>query len=296
MVNNYNPGYFGDGSNAYTDHNVANTPFTIPPSNVRNIGNALLENGISWKYYGDQWNQYLTDKYQENYGKVGPLSDQYCNICNFFQYSTSIMTNAAIRTAHLQDTTNLYSDIQNGTLPSVSFVKPSGWVDGHPASSKLILFEGFVKKIVDAVKANPSLWQTTAIFITFDEGGGYYDSGYVQPLDYFGDGTRIPLLVVSPYSTGGHIAHAYSDHVSILKFIEYNWGITPLTARSRDNFPNPFAKPNNPYVPVKTVLSRPVNRRGYIGAIAKVVESILARLFLSSWHSKARLIRLPKAR
>ena len=249
LLNNYNPGYFGDGSNAYTDHYVYNTPFTIPPSSVRNIGDAMNDKGISWKYYGDQWNQYLTDKYQINYGVIGPDSDQYCNICNPFQYATSIMANPAMRTAHLKDTTDLYSDIQNGTLPTVSFVKPSGWVDGHPASSKLILFEGFVKKIVDAVQANPNLWQDTAIFVTFDEGGGYYDSGYVQPLDYFGDGTRIPMLVISPYSMGGHISHTYNDHVSIMKFIEYNWKLKPLTDRSRDNFPNPITAANNPYVP-----------------------------------------------
>ena len=133
----------------------------------------------------------MPDPYQLNYGAVGANSDEYCNICNPFQYDTSIMSNAAIRTAHIQDTANLYSDIQNGTLPAVSFVKPSGLVDGHPASSKLDLFEGFSKKIVDAVKANPELWKDTAIFITFDEGGGYYDSGYVQPVDFFGDGTRI---------------------------------------------------------------------------------------------------------
>ena len=53
------------------------------------------------------------------------------------------------------------------------------------------------------MKANPELWKDTAIFITFDEGGGYYDSGYVQPLDFFGDGTRIPLIVVSPYTKRG---------------------------------------------------------------------------------------------
>src|SRR6202044_2203924 len=123
-----------------------------------------------------------------------------------------IMGNAAIRKAHIQDTENLYQDIANGTLPAVSFVKPSGLVDGHPSSSKLDLFEGFSKKIVDAVKANPALWKDTAIFITFDEGGGYYDSGFVQPLDFFGDGTRIPLIVVSAWSTGGHISHDYSDH------------------------------------------------------------------------------------
>ena len=239
LLNNYNPGYFGDGSNAYTDNFVYNTAFTIPPSSVRNIGDALLEKNVSWKYYGDQWNAYLGDKYQLNYGKVGATSDQYCNICNFFQYSTSIMTNAAVRTAHLKDTADLYTDIQNGTLPAVSFVKPSGWVDGHPASSKLDLLEGFVKKIVDGVQANKDLWKDTAILITMDEGGGYYDSGYVQALDFFGDGTRIPMIAVSKFTKAGHISHDYTDHVSILKFIEHNWGLAPLTGRSRDNLPNP---------------------------------------------------------
>ena len=76
-------------------------------------------------------------------------------------------------------------------------MKPSGLVDGHPASSKLDLFEGFVKKIVDQVQSS-AYANDTAIFITFDEGGGYYDSGYVQPVDFFGDGTRIPLIVVAP--------------------------------------------------------------------------------------------------
>ena len=63
------------------------------------------------------------------------------------------MANAGVRTAHIQDTANLYCDIKNGTLPAVSIVKPSGLVDGHPASSKLDLFEGFTKKIVDAVQS-----------------------------------------------------------------------------------------------------------------------------------------------
>jgi phospholipase C len=250
LLNNYNPGYFGDGTNAYTDHYVYNTPFTIPPSNLRNIGNVMLDRHVSWKYYGDQWNAYLNDKYELNYGTVGTKSDQYCNICNPFQYSTSIMTDAAVRTAHLQDTVNLYQDIKNGTLPAVSFVKPSGWVDGHPASSKLNLFEGFVKKIVDDVRANPTLWASTAIFVTFDEGGGYYDSGYIQPLDYFGDGTRIPMLVISHYTKPGHISHDYADHVSILKFIERNWGLPRVTGRSRDNFPNPRYSQSNKYAPI----------------------------------------------
>ena len=252
LLNNYNPGYFGDGSNAYTDHFIYNTPFTIPPTSQHSIADLLLENAVSWKSYNDQWNSYLGDKYQLNYGTVGAQSDQYCNICNPFQYQTQIMTNDAIRTAHIVDTLDLYSDIQNGTLPAVSFVKPSGWVDGHPASSKFNLFEGFVKKIVDAVKSNKELWESTAIFITVDEGGGYYDSGYIQNIDFFGDGTRIPLIVVSPYSRGGHISHDYSDHVSILKFIERNWNLGTVSNRSRDNLPNPITDSDNPYVPNNT--------------------------------------------
>jgi phospholipase C len=239
LLNNYNPGYFGDGSNAYENTNPHNTPFTIPPTSQRSIGDVLLENNVSWKNYSDQWDNYLNDKYQLNYGKVGPNSDEYCNICNGFQYQTQIMTNPAVRTTHLVDTDQLYRDIENGNLPAVSFVKPSGWVDGHPASSKWDLFEGFTKKIVEMVQANPQLWSTTAIFVTVDEGGGYYDSGYVQPLDFFGDGTRIPLIVVSPYTKPGHISHNYSDHVSILKFIERNWGLPAISRRSRDNLPDP---------------------------------------------------------
>jgi phospholipase C len=245
LVNNYNPGYFGDGSNAYTDTNPNNYVYTIPPSSVKTIGDLLIDNQVSWAYFGDQFDEYLDDKYDQ---KVG---DEYCNICNWAQYDTAIMTNPHRRKTYLKDTTDLYTDLAAGTLPAVSYVKPSGLTDGHPASSKLSLFEAFVKKVVDGVHANPTLDGNTAVMITFDEGGGYWDSGYVQPLDFFGDGTRIPMIVVSEFSRGGHISHTYSDHVSISKFIERNWGLTPITARSRDNLPNPVAGAN-PYVPTNS--------------------------------------------
>ena len=248
IVNNYNPGYFGDGRNAFADKNSNNTPFTIPPSNVRNIGNELSDNNISWAYFGDQFNQYLTDPYQLNFAPSGTGKDNYCNICNWAQYNTAIMTSFNARAQHLHDTTDLYAGIASGDLPAASWVKPSGLVDGHPSSSKPILFEGFVKKIVDGVEGNPALAKDTAIFVTFDEGGGFYDSGYVQQLDFFGDGTRIPMIVVSKFSQGGHINHSYTDHVSTLKFIEANWGLKPITARSRDNLPNPITT-SDPYVP-----------------------------------------------
>lgn len=239
LLNNYAPGYFADGS-------VNTDQFAIPPSTLRTIGDELSERRISWAYFGDQYNRYQTDPHFQDPTNV------YCDICNPFQYVSSIMTNATARAEHLKDTLDFYQGVRNGELPAVSFVKPSGIVDGHPASSKLDLFEGFTKYIVDLVQTKPQLWQDTAIFVTFDEGGGYYDSGYVQPVDFFGDGTRIPLLVVSPYSLGGRISHEYGDHVSLLKFIEYNWRLPPVTRRSRDNLPNPITTELNPYAPTNS--------------------------------------------
>ena len=248
LLNNYNPGYYGNGQNAYADiSNPNETVFTVPPSPLRTIGDELMEKNISWAYYGDQWNAYLADPY----GLYSTPTNNYCNICNPFQYTSSIMTSPLGR-QHNKDTAELYRAIKLGALPAVSFVKPDGWLDGHPSSSKLDLFEGFVKKIVDEVQANKALWASTAIIVTFDEGGGYYDSGYIQPLDFFGDGTRIPTIVVSPFTTPGHISHAYTDHVSILKFIERNWRLAPVTSRSRDNYPNPITSKANPYVPLNS--------------------------------------------
>lgn len=73
------------------------------------------------------------------------------------------------------------------------------------------------------MRSKPALWAKTAMLVTVDESGGYWDSGYIQILDTFGDGTRIPLIAVSPFATKGWIDHTYTDHVSILKFIEANF-------------------------------------------------------------------------
>ena len=124
---------------------------------------------------------------------------------------------------HMRDVTDLFTDLQNGTLPAVSYVKPDGTMDGHPASSKLTLFEAFAQNIIELAQSNPQLWAETAIFVTVDEGGGYYDSGFIQPVDFFGTGPRIPMIAVSPFSHGGHISHVYNEHSSFVKFVERNW-------------------------------------------------------------------------
>jgi phospholipase C len=238
LLNNYNPGYYGDGT-------INTSAFTIPPSPVHTIADPLNAAGISWAYFGAGWNAYVKDPSSE----AGSI---YCTICNPFQYETNIMSDKQQRAEHLRDVSELAGEIRKGTLPAVSIVKPDGLADGHPASSKVSIFEAFTRRIVNLVKSNPTLYAHTAILITMDEGGGYWDSGYIQPLDFFGDGTRIPAIMVSPYSTGGHVSHSYTDHVSFLKFVEKNWQLPPVSANGRDNLPNPVVAGSNPYVPLNS--------------------------------------------
>jgi phospholipase C len=247
MVNNNNPGFLPDGT---VDTAGIKGGGSIPPSNLRTIGEALNEKGISWAYYGGAYTAAVNRQHDpKSPDPTVQVGQTYCNICNFESYSTAIMGDPAQRAAHIKDAIDFFNAVDNGTLPAVSFVKPDGLLDGHPASSKEDLFEGMTKKIVDHLTANKELFESTVLFITMDEGGGYYDSGYIQPLDFFGDGPRIPLIAVSPFTRGGHVSHTYTDHVSILKFIERNWGLKPLTHRSRDNFPNPKSDEDNAYVP-----------------------------------------------
>jgi phospholipase C len=247
LLNNYVPAFIGSGA----QDPINNGQFTLPPViKQKHIGDVLNEKQVSWAYFGERWTDFKTAPgLGANFGTLDPAAYLYCNICNPFLYSASIMTHADQREDHLKDTNDLYDAIAKGNLPAVSWVKPSTFNDGHPASSKFSIFEAFARKVIEQVQSNEELWESTAILVTTDEGGGYYDSGYVQPLDYFGDGTRIPMLVISKYSRGGRVSHEYTDHASIIKFIERNWDLPKISDRSRDNLPNPQTDDNNPYVP-----------------------------------------------
>jgi acid phosphatase len=229
LLNNYNPGYNVDGS-------LTTGTFTVPPQHsLPTIGDALSARHISWGYFGEGYNN----------GKPGP---EYCGICDPMQYSSSIMTNPAKRANIQHGVGDFDADVSSGRLPAVSFLKP-GMDDGHAGYSTMAAFEGFAAHAIAEVQNNPKLWKNTAIFLTFDEGGGYYDSGYVQPVSFFGDGTRVPMIVISPYAKPGYISHTYTDHASLLKFIERNWRLSTLSQRSLDNLPNPTSRKANPYVP-----------------------------------------------
>jgi phospholipase C len=200
------------------------------------IADELSAHNISWKYYG------------QGYNNGSDAASTFCGICDPFQYVSSIMTTSLKN--NIQDFSNFAKDVQDNTLPAVSFIKPDEINDGHPASSSLSIFESFATNIVNEVVQKPQVFKDTAVLITFDEGGGYYDSGYVQPVSFFGDGPRIPMMVVSPFARKGYVDHTYNDHVSILKFIESNWNLSPLSGRSLDNLPDPKTDGGDPYKPI----------------------------------------------
>jgi phospholipase C len=234
LLNNYVPAFIGSGA---TDP-INNGPFTLPPvKKQRHIGDQLSKADVSWAYFGERWNDFkIAPGLGANFGTIAPVAYLYCNICNPFLYSASTMTNPTARTEHLKDTLDLYDAIAAGHLPAVSYVKPRApsttAIRPHRSSACSRPSPGG-----SSIKCGPM------------RGGGYYDSGYVQPLDFLGDGTRVPLLVVSKYSEGGHVSHEYSDHASVVKFIERNWKLGTLSTRTRDNLPNPKTSDENPYVP-----------------------------------------------
>ena len=244
LVNNYNMYWNQTSSSPRT---LGANSFTLPPQSLRTIADVMTEHRVSWKYYsGDRGDDPTV--FASAVDGVPLLFHSYCGICDPLTGYSSIMKNPS-EEAKLQNYGAFLKDVHAGTLPAVSFVRPFESLAGHPADSTSDLYELFLQDLITQVKSNAKLWASTAIVITTDEGGGYYDSGYIQALDFFGDGTRIPLIVVSPYAKRGHVDHTYADHVSLLKFIEKNWRLPTITRRSRDNLPNPIAEHDDAYEP-----------------------------------------------
>lgn len=242
QLDNEYPSYDTLGNPIQQGNEFLNGPaLSIGPQTIPTIGDALSAANVSWKYYGEG---------MASASQPAIANELYCAICNPFQYARSIMTGPLKN--NLQDINQFFADVQSGTLPAVSFVKPDVLLDGHPGTCTPPIFEAFARRVIDAVTGNSGIWASSAILITFDESGGWYDSGYIQPIDFFGDGPRTVMIAVSPFSRFGYVDHTYSDHASILKFIEYNWALSPLSSRSRDNLPNPASAPSTPYFPINS--------------------------------------------
>ena len=246
LVNNYGLGYDLAG-NAQP---IGPNNYTLPPQTVPTIAEALATKGVSWKWYtgGREAADVTADA--AAFGVPVPVAQgaQYNTIGDPLVASSNIQGSASLK-AGLAGLTTLYADIAGNTLPAVSFVVPKNLDSGHPGYSVPAKYELFLQDLIAKVKANPALWAHTAIIITTDEGGGHFDTGYIQSVDFFGDGPRIPMIVVSPYARTNYIDHTYHDHASVLKFIERNWRLAPLSKRSRDNLPNPISAAANPYQP-----------------------------------------------
>jgi phospholipase C len=246
LVNNYGAGYDVDGHQQPLGPNN----FNYPPQTVPTIAEALSAAGIGWKWYtgARDGRDVATEMARLHLSLDAARRLQYNDIGDPLVASTAVMSRPPLR-AGLAGLRAFDEDVAHGRVPAVSFLVPKNLDSGHPGYSVIASYEDFLQHIIGEVQAHRDLWAHTAIVATTDEGGGHFDSGYIQVLDFFGDGPRIPLLLISPYSKPGHVDHVYSDHSSILKFIERNWGLAPLSARSRDNFPNPVTKPDDPYRP-----------------------------------------------
>ena len=163
---------------------------------------ALLEGaGVSWRYYCDTaiW-----------------LAPWY--ISSLAQ-SPNVVTNVD----------QVLTDIQDGQLASVSWVCPDWPYSDHPPRL-LEAAQNFVANLTNAVM-NSEYWGTAAIFVTWDDWGGFYDHVVPPVIDSMGLGPRVPLLVISPYAIPGYISHAQAEFSSLVKFVEFNWGLPSLDQR-----------------------------------------------------------------
>ena len=204
-----------------------------PPPSIsysKTVMRQLEDSGVSWGYY-----DYLNSSSEPF--NMYPLN-----------YLSDVPSHAPDKVRSIAD---LLEELGSGSnLPSVSLVNSLGdfKLTEHPPFNPT-LGERWVVSIVNRVMES-SFWPTTAIFITWDEGGGYYDQvippgeftinhGFTQ--DLAGLGQRVPLLVISPYSKENYVSDTLLSHLSLLHFIEYNWKIPPLDElAAQSNLPLEF--------------------------------------------------------
>ena len=197
----------------------------IPPEgfgDIPTIFDKLQERGISWKFYIKDYNPDLNYRTVKELDFLPPQV-QWVPLLSFDRFLDDPELSSRI-----VDLDEYYKDLENGTLPAVSYVLLMGATE-HPISD-LSLGERATRTMLHTLMQS-SAWKKSAFLITYDDWGGWYDHVPPPQIDDRGYGFRVPALLVSPYARMGHIDHTLLDHTSILKFIEENWDIPPLAER-----------------------------------------------------------------
>lgn len=198
----------------------------IPPEgygdDVVTIFDRLEERGISWKFYIQNYDPTITFR---TMGQGGQRAAQvvWCPLLNFPRF----IDNPELF-SHIVPLDEYFTDLQNGTLPSVAYIVPSGASEHPPGSIRA--GQRFVKSLIQALMRSDA-WYSSAFMVTYDDWGGWYDHVPPPQVDEYGYGFRVPAFLVSPYAKRGYIDHTELDFTSILKFIEENWGLEPLAER-----------------------------------------------------------------
>jgi acid phosphatase len=210
---------------------------TLPPQTQTTIGDLLSARGISWAWYATSWTAAVTDGTQPAgsthtviYAPSTPRGnpDFQAHHHPFNYYATfDPATQAVNRSAHLKDYNDLISDISAGTLPAVSFYKPTGYVNQHPGYANVDDADAHIAGLVNALKAS-SKWSHMVIVVTYDEYGGQWDHVAPPRGDLVGPGTRIPAIIISPYAKSGTVDHTQYDTGSILRLISSRYALPAL--------------------------------------------------------------------
>jgi len=203
----------------------------VPNQTFATIGDRLSERNISWAWYSGGWNDALA-------GHADPLFQYHHQPFAFF---ANYADGTAAKAEHLRDESEFIAAAQAGTLRAVSFIKPLGPQNEHPGYADLLTGEHHVMDLVDAIRNGPD-WPTTAIVITYDEHGGFWDHVPPPVVDRWGPGIRVPTLVISPFAKRHFVDHNRYDTTSILALIENRWGLEPLSDRDAgaDDMANAF--------------------------------------------------------
>lgn len=192
----------------------------IPSQTNPTIGDRLSEKYIDWAWYSGGWNDALA-------GKPDPKFQFHHQP---FVYFKSFADGTEAKATHLKDETDFLKAATTGTLPAVSFVKPIGALNEHPGYAALVDGENHVVELIDAVRRGPN-WKDTAIIVTYDENGGFWDHMAPPARDKWGPGTRVPTIIISPYAKKKFVDPTVYDTTAILATIEHRWGLDPLAQR-----------------------------------------------------------------